>query len=115
MAGVHPAPLLAYQARAGLEFTLAMGVERLRAFSLEQQRFFADLLTGRGVPVETVEPRGAFLLMPTVDAPGTVTRLKTAGVNTDSRLGRVRLCPDVLNTRAELTRAADIIATVVTG
>jgi len=107
-----PAPLLAYQARAGLEFTLAMGVNRLRAHNLGQQEFLAGELSRRGVILGIIEPRGAFLLMPRDDAPGTVTRLKSAGINSDSRLGHVRLCPDLLNTRGELARAADVIARV---
>ncbi len=107
-----PAPVMAYQARAGLEFVLAVGVDRLRAYSLEQQEFLALELSRRGVNLERIEPRGAFLLLPRDDAPGTVSRLKAAGVNTDSRLGCVRLCPDVLNTRGELVRAAEIIARV---
>jgi len=105
-----PAPVLAYQARAGLEFVLAIGVGRLREYSVGQQEFLAAELARRAVPIDRIEPRGAFLLMPCADAPAMVMRLKRAGVNTDSRLGRVRLCPDVLNTREELARAAEIIA-----
>ncbi|HET6374648.1 MAG TPA: aminotransferase class V-fold PLP-dependent enzyme, partial [Methylocella sp.] len=58
-----PAVLPFYQARAGLEFTLAMGVERLRAYSLAQQAALtAGLAKERIVPLGASEPRGAFLV-----------------------------------------------------
>ncbi len=105
-----PAPLMAYQARAGLEFVLAMRVERLRAYGLELLGVLEDELSRRGVRAERPRPGGAFTLVPYPGAPAVVERLKRAGVNTDSRLGRVRLCPDVLSTREEMARAAEIIA-----
>lgn len=108
-----PAPVLAYQARAGLELVLAIGVERLRAYSLEQQAFLAGELRSRGVTVRHPEPHGASLLVPHPDAPGLVRRLKERGLNVDARLGHIRLCPDILNTRAEMSRAADIVRACV--
>lgn len=108
-----PAVLTAYQANPGLSLLLALGVERLRAYSMAQQGHLAAALSGCGVPVRLVEPRGAFLLVPSGDAPGLAAALSRAGVNTDARGGHVRLCPDILNTRAELDRAAAIIADVI--
>lgn len=105
-----PAPVLAYQARAGLELVLAIGVGRLRAYSVEQQVFLKAELEKRGVPVRHPEPHGAFLLVPSEDAPGAVERLKRRRVNVDARLGHVRLCPDFLNAREELVRGAELIA-----
>ena len=99
-----------YQARAGLQFTLGMGVERLRSYSLEQQEFLRDELSRRGVPVVNDGERGAFLLVPSPDANTIISRLKAASVNADTRLGFVRICPDVLTTREEMTRAAELIA-----
>lgn len=109
-----PSFLPAYQAKAGLELTLSLGVERLRAYSLEQCSFLEGALRRRGVAVRTVSPRGAFLLVASADSPGACAALKRAGVNTDARpdpLGRghVRLCPDILNTREEMERAAVIV------
>jgi len=114
-----PAVLTCFQALAGLELTLALGVERLRGYSLEQQAFLEDELAGAGVPVLDVEPHGAFLLVPSPQHADMTRRLHEAGVNTDSRpaphdpsSGYVRLCPDILNTRDELRRAATIIGRV---
>lgn len=108
-----PAPILAYQAKAGLELILEMGVERLRDYSLGQQELLRSFLTRAGVDVRDNGPHGAFLLVPDEDAPDLVQRLKTAGVNTDARLGCVRLCPDILNTQEELNQAAQIISQVI--
>lgn len=113
-----PAVLTSYQALAGLEITLALGVDRLRAYSLEQQAFLEDELARAGVPVEDIEPHGAFLLVPTSDFQGLCKGILARGVNVDARPlpgrsgdagprpGFVRLCPDILSTRAEMREAA---------
>lgn len=110
-----PAPILAYQARAGLGLVLAIGVDRLRAYSLEQQAFLREELARRGVRVRRPRMHGAYLLLPARDAAALVKSLKQRGVNTDARLGHVRLCPDILNTREEMARAAEIIAACMRG
>jgi len=110
-----PAPLLAYQCRAGLEFVSAIGVCRLRDYNLTQIAMLQELLAQRGVRVCRPASAGAFMLVPwekSPDAMDAVNALKAAGVNVDARLGFVRVCPDVLNTRAELERAAEIITRV---
>jgi kynureninase len=112
-----PVILTPYQANAGLELTLALGVERLRAYSLQQQSLLTNLLSKARIPVRHVEPRGAFLLLPHDRAPDMVDALKRVGVNTDARTTPdarrcVRVCPDILNTNAELARAVDLIASV---
>lgn len=110
-----PAILPFYQARAGLELTLAMGIDRLRAYSLKQQALLATHLAARGVHVSGPSPhQGAYLLLPHADAPRFCERLLASGrgVNADSRQGFVRFCPDILTTDAELPEAADIIAQV---
>jgi len=107
-----PSPLLAYQCRAGLEFVQAVGVSRLREYSLKQIALLTSLLRESGVPVIRPANAGAFLLVPHPDAPRAVEALKAAGVNTDSRLGFVRLCPDVLNSTDELRRAARLVADI---
>lgn len=110
-----PAVLPFFQARAGLELTIALRPDRLRAYNLEQQELLRSMLRARGVEVRDIRPRGAFLLLQSPDATAMVRALKARGVNTDSRLGHVRLCPDILNTREELARAAEIVADVAGG
>ena len=110
-----PPILTAYQARAGQELVLGIGVERLRAYSLEQQGFLIEVLRRHGVAMREMAERGAFILVPAEDASGVCERLKGAGVNVDARGGCVRVCPDILNTREELERAAGIMARVMRG
>ncbi|MEM1329353.1 MAG: aminotransferase class V-fold PLP-dependent enzyme [Planctomycetota bacterium] len=110
-----------YQARSGLMLTLAIGVERMRAFQLDLQRHLIGTLREHDVPLHLIEQRGAFFLMPVEDLPETLAALKDAGVNADGRPARfgtesrafVRFCPDLLNTRTELERAATRIAKVM--
>jgi kynureninase len=112
-----------YQSRSGLELTLALGVDRLRAYSLEQQGFLRERLRERGVEVAEIGAHGAFTLVP-ISGPGVVAELKAAGVNADARPGlsgsgagrwMLRLCPDMLTTRAELSDAAGRVARLTRG
>ena len=110
-----PVVLTAYQAKAGLELTLGLGVERLREYSLGQLSFLGERLAEAGVETRRPAHAGAFLLIPNSDAPALCARLKEAGVNTDARTtpdgqGCIRVCPDILNTRAEMAEAAVRIA-----
>ena len=108
-----------YQARSGLELTLALGVDRLRAYSLAQQEHLIGALTSRGVRTKRVEPLGAFVLVPVADGHAAQGELKNAGINVDARpvpgtgTHCVRLCPDILNTADELDRAAQVVARVL--
>ena len=96
-----------YQALAGLEFTLAIGVERLRAYSLGQQRRLKDLLAQQGIEAEGAgTERGAFLTVKHPRAGELSKALDALGVHTDARGEYLRLCPDILNPDAELAEAA---------
>ncbi len=113
-------PVLTYfQALPGLMLCNAIGIERLRVYSLEQQQILIDSLMERGITPHLLEQRGAYILLDTPDGHTTIKQLKSAGVNADARpLPRsgswvVRLCPDLLNTASELRQAADRIATVM--
>src|SRR5262249_35987733 len=96
-----------YQARAGQQFVLAMGVDRLRAYSLSQLSRFQSYLADAGVTAEGSGPNyGAFLTIQTPDARDVVRRLAERGVDVDSRARLVRVCPDCLTTDDEMKRAA---------
>lgn len=106
-----PAILPFYQARAGLEFVLALGVERLRDYSLRQQRYLEELLAEQRVSViGTPEQRGAFLATPHERSVDLARRLRQQGVIADARERMLRLCPDILNTEQELTEAVARLA-----
>lgn len=113
-----PPILPLYQARSGWELTLAIGVDRLRAYNLEQQEVLRAAMRSEGVPC--FEPKwadefGAFTLMPRDGAAEFCRELKKRGVNTDSRGRMVRFGPDLLNSREELERAAEIAGSLVRG
>lgn len=115
-----PPVLTYYQARAGLDLSLALGVDRLRAYSLHQLAFLREALHAAGVATHMInehpEGHGAYLLVPAEDGKAAVARLKAVGVNADARPSPtgtpwfVRLCPDLLNTQAELAEAAHRVA-----
>lgn len=95
------------QALAGLEVTLELGVERLRAYNLAQKARLAELLAAEGVTAEgTGENHGAFLTVRHPEAARISSELMRRGVKTDARGEYLRLCPDILNPDEELQAAA---------
>jgi kynureninase len=111
-----PPILTYYQARAGMELLLAIGVERMRDYNLRQLNYLRSCFCDAGVPCfEPQSPKdfGAFALLPNSDASGLVRSLREAGVNTDARGGCVRFGPDILNTNEELREAARITAQLI--
>ncbi len=106
-----PAMLTYYQARSGLAFTRAIGVERLRAYSLEQLRFLKSELAARGIASRGGNfDHGAYLTVAMPQAAEVVLRLAEQGIVLDQRNGLLRVCPDCLTTREELLRVAEAIA-----
>lgn len=109
-----PAVLPFYQARSGLEFVLAIGVERLRAYSLMQQSILIDRLAERGIaPLQTDKPRGAFIAIGVAKAEAVAAQLHEQGIVADAREGLLRICPDILNSSQELKEGAARIAQAV--
>jgi len=102
-----PPVLVPYQALAGLEFTLAVGVERLRAYSLMQQQRLKQLLGAEGIEAAGAsEERGAFLIVKHARAGDLAKAMDARGVHVDARGEYLRLCPDILNPDSELIAAA---------
>lgn len=111
-----PPVLPFYQARAGQELTLALGISRLRAYSLAQQRELVAALAEYGIPATGGrEDHGAFVVVRHPEAPLLAARLKERGINTDARGQALRLCPDLLTTSAELRKAAQGLASAWSG
>ncbi|MDX1375330.1 MAG: aminotransferase class V-fold PLP-dependent enzyme [Burkholderiales bacterium] len=110
-----PAVLAHAQARAGLELTLALGVERLREYNLQQKALLADALfrvariTAEGVS----DDYGAFVSIVHPEAGRLVEALAAKGVTADARGDRLRLCPDILNSDEALLKAAALIGEVL--
>jgi kynureninase len=103
-----PPVLACVQALAGLEITLELGVDRLRDYSIEQKQLLADFLTLRGVASEGAgDEHGAFLTVQHEDPLRLVAALARHHISADARGGRLRLCPDILNTESELAQVAE--------
>jgi len=103
-----PPVLSPVQALAGLELTLELGVDRLRAYSLAQKALLAELLGRQGLQAEGAgESHGAFLTLTHPEAARLADELGRRGITADARGDRLRLCPDILNSEAELAQAAD--------
>lgn len=104
-----PPVISCFQALAGLEFILAMGIDRIRDYSLRQQATLRSAFESNGVhcfcPINSHE-FGAFSLLPATDAPSLSKSLKAKGITTDARGGTVRFGPDILNSEEELQDAA---------
>lgn len=101
-----PPVLGCFQALAGLEFTLEIGVDRLRAYSMAQKALLASLLPGA---TGADKHFGAFVTLKHGNAAALGAALEKQGVKGDVRGEYLRLCPDILNTRAELERAASTL------
>ena len=98
-----------YQARAGQLFTQAIGVARLREFSLALQRRLIDLFAERGVQADGGrDDRGAFIVVEHQRATEVACALRREGVIVDARGRYLRFCPDVLTTDVELINAAEM-------
>ncbi len=109
-----PPVLTYYQARSGLEFTRAMGVERLRAYSIAQLQFFRQRLAAEGIESAGGDAEhGAFLTVKSAQADAVAAKLREQGVVIDARNGLLRVCPDCLTTRDEMERAAQAVAAQV--
>lgn len=105
-----PPVLSPFQALAGLELTLELGVERLREYSLVQKTLLGDLIPDvQGIGADY----GAFVTIRRPDAPHLAAELAKRKVKVDARGEYLRICPDILNSRAELEQAATALKDVL--
>ena len=108
-----PPVLTWYQARAGQRLALALDVDRVRTYSLQQQQTLVELLRARGIDARGGTPdHGAFVVVTHERAALWREALAARDVVTDARGNRLRLGPDVLTTDDELVRAADALAAI---
>jgi kynureninase len=112
-----PAVLTWYQARSGQEFTLAMGVARLREYSLRRLDALRSYLTDAGI--ENVsggdEQHGAFLTVRLKNAREVTEKLAQQGIDCDARGDRLRICPDCLTRDEELRHATKVLGAICEG
>ena len=104
-----PPVLVPYQAVPGLEFTLNVGVDRIRTYTSEIVSKICETFLQADLPIFTPknpEDWGAFALVPSSDPQGLSQRLKNHQVNTDARGNFVRFGPDLLTKQDEVEQAA---------
>jgi kynureninase len=103
-----------YQARAGQLFTLALGVPRIRAYSLDRLVRLRRYLSDAGVESQGADSdHGAFLTVYHPDASALASQLAARGISTDARGRYLRLCPDLLSRDEELAHAARSLSELI--
>lgn len=109
-----PPVLTYYQARSGQQFTLAIGVERIREYGLKQLGLLKSYLHDVGLDAIGGDPdHGAFLAVCLSNAADVSAQLGMRGVITDARGAWLRLCPDCLTRDEELRTAASAFSEVL--
>jgi kynureninase len=109
-----PAVLTWYQARAGQQFTLGLGVDRLRDYSLDRLRRLKRDLAAHGIEAQGADDaHGAFLTVEHPSAPALAEALRAHGILTDARDRWLRLCPDCLTLDGALADAAAALAVIL--
>jgi kynureninase len=102
-----PPVLTYYQARAGQLFALALGVERIREYSLDRLTRLKRYLADAGIESHGGDSdHGAFLTVRHPNASAVARELAARGIHTDARGPYLRLCTDLLTRNEELRRAA---------
>lgn len=104
-----PAVLAPFQALAGLEVTLELGVGRIREYNLSQKRFLKSVLPVQGEG----EDYGAFVTVEHKNAKQLAAVLEERGIKTDARGEYLRICPDMLNRRGELEHTARVLKDIL--
>jgi len=104
-----PPVLTPFQALAGLELTLELGVERIREHNLSQKRLLRSLLPVQGEG----EDFGAFVTLVHKDAGKLAAELEKEAIKTDARGEFLRVGPDILNPRGELEHAARVLKEIL--
>jgi kynureninase len=109
-----PPILTYYQARSGQKLTLALGVDRLRAYRLGHLTRLKSYLGDVGVEaIGGDSDHGAFLAVRLDDAKDISATLAQRGLITDARGPWLRLCPDFLTQDKELRIAAKCLGEVL--
>ncbi len=102
-----PPILTWYQARSGQQFTLALGVDRLRRYSRDRLIRLKTYLQEAGISsIGADDDHAAFLALQLPDASTIAAKLAEKGIVTDARGKWLRLCPDCLTRDEELRATA---------
>ena len=111
-----PPVLTYYQARAGQELTLQLGVDRIRAYNLDRLSRLKRYLSDFGVQSEGAdEGHGGFLTIENSEAVSLSKALEGRGITTDARGRWLRLSPDYLTPDSALHEVAAALASILAG
>jgi kynureninase len=109
-----PPVLTYYQARSGQQFTLAIGVERLRKYGLKQLSQLKLYLAEAGInAIGGDADHGAFLSVRHKNAHNLAENLAKSNIITDARGEWLRLCPDCLAREEELRTTASALSSAL--
>jgi kynureninase len=110
-----PPVLAPFQALAGLEITLELGVPRVRDYNLAQKAVLKSLLPAHVPVMGEGEDHGAFVTLRHARAKVLAAELEKRGIKTDARGEYLRLCPDFLNRNEDLAAAAAVLSKLIKG
>ena len=109
-----PPVLTYYQARAGQQLTLQMGVARIREYGMDRLSRLKRYLADNGIAAKGANVgHGAFLTIENPAAVSLAEALERSGVTTDARGRWLRLSPDYLTTDNALRNVAATLASVI--
>jgi kynureninase len=108
-----PPVLTYYQARAGQQLALGLGIDRIRAYSLDRLGRLKRYLEEVGVPAKGADnDHGGFLTVEDSQASLLVEALERVRVTTDSRGRWLRMSPDYLIRDEDLRAAASLLGAI---
>jgi kynureninase len=108
-----PPILTYYQARAGQQFALQMGVARIRAYCIDRLSHLKRYLADFGITAEGADDlHGGFLTIENPAAVSLAETLEHTGITADARGNRLRLSPDYLTPDSALRKVATTLASI---
>jgi kynureninase len=106
-----PPVLTYYQARAGQQLTLQLGVARIREYAMDRLGHLKRYLADAGIEAEGADgDHGAFLTIETDSAVSLAEALEDGGITTDARGRFLRLSPDYLTPDSAMREVAAALA-----
>jgi selenocysteine lyase/cysteine desulfurase len=107
-----PSAISVFMAAAGLEIVLEVGIDRIRARTLELTRYAIERADDAGLTVRTPRAdasRGALVAIEVPDSKEVLEKLLARGVIVDERHGALRVCPHFYSSEDDLDALFDAL------